>query len=186
MNYIEKIEKNGFYKSTPVLETDRLILRPLTENDAQSVFSWASDERVNRFMRYSLYQSIDEAFEWLNEIIPSGNEFNWGFVLKKNNILIGTGGIGPDAKEKDAWGFGYNIAFDYWNQGYTTEATKKMIEFAHNECGVNKIVAEHAIDNIASGRVIEKCGLKYYADSEYTTFDGTRIFKSKRYRLEFE
>lgn len=186
MNYIEKIKQNGFYKSTPVLETERLILRPLTQDDAQSVFSWASDERVNRFMRYSLYQSIEEAYEWLNEIVPNDKAFNWGFMLKENNILIGTGDIGPDAKENDAWGFGYNVGFDYWNQGYTTEATKKMIEFAHNECGVNKIVAEHAIDNIASGRVIEKCGLKYYADSEYTTFDGTRNFKSRRYRLEFE
>lgn len=145
MNYIEKIKENGFYKCTPVLETERLILRPLTADDAEAVFSWASDERVNRFMRYSLYRSIDEAFEWLNKIVPEGGEFNWGFELKDNNILIGTGGIGPDARDSDAWGFGYNIGFDYWGNGYTTEATKKMIEFVHDECGVNKIVAEHAV-----------------------------------------
>ncbi len=41
-------------------------------------------------MRYSLYQSIDEAYEWLNEIIPNEKEFNWGFMLKENSILIGT------------------------------------------------------------------------------------------------
>ena len=63
-------------------------------DDAQAVFSWASDERVNRFMRYSLYQSIEEAYEWLNEIIPNEKKFNWGFMLKENSILIDTGGNG--------------------------------------------------------------------------------------------
>ena len=53
------------------IETQRLILRPLTEQDAQDVFEWVSDPQVNRYMPYSLYQNIGQVKEWISSIEAS-------------------------------------------------------------------------------------------------------------------
>lgn len=66
-----------YYERTPVLETERLILRPITPEDAEAAFVWLSDERVNRFMPYNLYKNIDKVLNWINVILP------------KDKIIIG-------------------------------------------------------------------------------------------------
>ncbi len=180
----QKAKQLEYYKNTPVLETERLILRPLTPEDAEAAFVWCSDERVNKFMPYNLNKSIDETLFWINEIVPydEGN-YNWGIVLKESNLLIGSCDIGPDKVEHTGWGFGYNIRYDYWNKGITTEATKRMIEYAVNVHGIKLIVADHAVDNPASGRVMEKSGLTFDHYGEYRTFDGKQTFKAKFYKM---
>lgn len=168
----------------PIIETERLILRPLTVADARAVLEWAGDERVSRFMSYTGYNDIKIAEEWLKSLADEKSEWNWGFVLKKDGNLIGSGSTGANLYMKDYWGIGYNIRYDCWNKGYTTEAMKAIIDFAHKELGVNKICADHAVDNPASGRVMEKCGLKFHHYGEYTKLDGSQTFKAKFYTME--
>lgn len=186
MNLKQKLKQIKYIKHTPVLETERLILRPITPDDADEAFVWLSDEKVNKFMPYNLYTNTDEVLHWINIILPNDNNFHWGFVLKENNLLIGSGSIGPAKNDPNAWGFGYNIRSDYWNKGLTTEATKQMIVFAHKEHGIKEFVADHAIDNPASGRVMEKCGLVFDHYGEYSTFDGKETFKAKFYKMHLD
>lgn len=78
----------------PFLETERLILRPLTINDAEEVFAWTGNERVAKFMRYTRHENIEVTKNWLSSLADSPeNNFDWGFVLKENGKLIGSGGI---------------------------------------------------------------------------------------------
>lgn len=165
----------------PILETQRLILRPLTLEDADAVFKWVSDERVTKYMKYSTYTSVEDVIKWLSTVVNEESTYNYGFVLRENNVLLGSGDIGYNS-EKEAWDFGYNIRFDYWNQGYATEAAKAMINFAFKEFEARCFSANHAMDNPASGRVMEKCGLKFEHFSEYSKFDGTQTFKGKYYK----
>ncbi len=183
---MNKTNQELYYERTPVLETERLILRPLTPDDAETAFVWLSDEKVNRFMPYNLYTNIDEVLHWINDILPVDGNYHWGFVLKESNLLIGSGSIGPHKGNPDEWGFGYNIRYDFWNKGLTTEATKRMIEYARKEHGIKDFVANHAVDNPASGRVMEKCGLAFDRYGEYQTFDGTQTFKAKFYKMHLE
>lgn len=171
------------YYPPPVLETERLILRPITPEDAEAAYIWLSDERVNRFMPYNIYSNLDEVLHWINDLIPAHDGFQWGFALKGSNRLIGSGGIGPHKGNPDEWVFGYNIRYDFWNQGLTTEAAKRMIKFAYDELGIRDFCSEHAVDNPASGKVMEKCGLKFERYGEYSTFDGKQTFKAKFYTL---
>ena len=182
---IKMTEKQfNLHKNTPVLETERLILRPMTAEDAEAAFVWCSDERVNKFMPYNLYTDVSECVYWITEIIPQDEvDYNWGIVLKENNLLIGSCSIGKNELELDAWGFGYNIRYDYWNKGIATEATMKMIEYAHKVHGIKTFVSNHAVDNPASGRVMEKCGLTFDHYGEYSTFDGKQTFKAKFYKM---
>ncbi|WP_124099058.1 GNAT family N-acetyltransferase [Ruminococcus sp. Marseille-P6503] len=171
---------------TPVLETDRLILRPLTVKDAPAVFKWTSDERVAKYMIYQRHENIETTIAWLESIKDASEDsFHWGFVLKENGRLIGSGSI-KYRKEEKCWSFGYNISYDCWNRGYTTEAAKRMIEFAYKEHGARDFISEHAVDNPASGRVMEKCGLKFLHFGQYTKLDGSETVEAKVYKMHID
>ena len=168
----------------PILETDRLILRPLTLDDAEACFSWNSDERVTKYMSYSTYTDLRQTVEWIQSTLTDETEWTWAFVLKAENKVIGTGGIGPNAHMEGYWGMGYNLHYDYWHKGYCTEAMRAIIDFVHNELGVNKICSDHAVENPRSGKVMEKCGLKFDHYGTYTKLDGSQTFPAKFYKLD--
>lgn len=170
----------------PILETERLILRPLTLDDADAVFEWTSDTRVSKFMSYPTHTDISQTIEWIKSTYDDESEWNWAFVLKNENKVIGSGSIGPNVEMQGYWGIGYNIHYDYWHNGYCTEAMMAIIDFAHKELGVNKICSDHAVDNPRSGKVMEKCGLKFHHNGEYTKLDGSKTFKAKFYTMELE
>lgn len=171
---------------TPVIETERLTLRPLTVGDAKAVFEgWSSDQSVARFMRWSLHRDIEEAKEWLigEEAAVMGEDvYNWGFVLKENQKLIGSGGL-IYSQQHQMHEIGYVLARDYWRKGLTTEAAKRIVECAKDELNIKKVFATHAIDNAASGRIIKKIGFTYQNEGTYSSFDGSRTFQSKEYIL---
>lgn len=185
MKTFKLIRQRQYYKRTPILETERLILRPLKAKDAQEMFKWLSDERVTKYMTYSTYNNVDRVKYLINEIIPNSKDSHWGFVLKETNQLIGSGSIYFSEKH-DAWNFGYNLNYDYWGNGYATEAAKRMIKFAYDELGARDFCATHAADNPASGRVIEKCGLKFVQNREYSKNDGSQTFKAKFYKIHLD
>lgn len=169
--------------STPILTTERLVLRPLTADDSESAFEWLGDDRVTKFMPFNTYKCAKEAEEKLKLIKDDILHYNWGFVLRENNLLIGNGNIYYKDEAK-AWSFGYILRYDYWNKGYTTEATKAMIQFVYDKCGARKFVARHCYGNPASGKIMEKCGLQFDHIGEYGRADGSETFKAKYYTMQ--
>ncbi len=168
------------------IETERLLLRPLTVDDAEAEFVWCSDPEVNRFMPYALYTDVADVVKWLEYASATEDEVHFGFVRKEDGLLIGAGSIGPDDAEPGVWVFGYNLRRDVWNQGYATEAARAMIDYARRELGVRHFTAKHAIANPASGRVMQKCGMRFDHESEYSRFDGSETFPAHVYRLDLE
>jgi ribosomal-protein-alanine N-acetyltransferase len=166
----------------PVIETERLIMRPITVDDAEEVFEWTGDERVNTYMPYNTHRTPDDSRQWLMSLDTLENEYQWGYMRKSDGKLIGSGGIRFRTDEQ-RWSFGYNIRYDCWNMGYTTEAALAMLDYVRRKHGAKRFVAEHAVDNPASGRVIEKCGLHFVGYGEYSSFDGKKTFRSKVYEL---
>ena len=159
------------------ITTDRLILRPLTLDDAEAAFEWTGDERVAKYMIYSTHESIETTKEWLRSINTSDTAFEFGFVRRSDNKLIGSGGI--RLKGNGFWEFGYNFRYDCWGQGYATEASKAMIELVRSRYGDVRLMAECAAENTASAHVIEKCGLHFVGYGEYSSYDGKKTFKAK-------
>ena len=168
---------------THIIETERLILRPLRLDDAEAEYVWLSDPVVNRYMPYNLYTDVADVVKWLEIAIHAEKELHFGFERKEDGLLIGAGSIGPHEHQDGAWEFGYNLRRDAWNQGYATEATKAMIDLAHREYGVRTFVAGHAKANPASGRVMEKCGLHLDHEGEYSRFDGSETFPAYFWKL---
>ena len=170
--------------AVPVLETERLILRPLTIDDLDAVFKWTGDPRVNKYMIYPLYKSKEDGREWLESLNKDDDKKDFGFVLKETGELIGSGGMyyHPDI---DVWSVGYNLAYDYWNRGLVTEAMKKILEWARQNFTVHAIAGTFAIGNTGSQRVMEKLGMTFYEDTEYSKLDNSETFKAKTYHKVF-
>lgn len=166
---------------TPILETERLILRPLTVDDANDVYEWASDERVARYMVYPRHKSIETTLVWLRSLDhTSDTDYDFGFVEKETGKLIGSGGIYWEEKRKQ-WRLGYNFRFDRWKKGFATEAAQEMVRFAREALKAERIGSCHAEENPNSGRVLRNCGLVFIGYSEYSKLDGSQTFKCKDY-----
>ena len=171
---------------TPILETKRLILRPMTVCDAESAFkNWTSDPDIAKFMRWELHKNVTETQEWLaseEALIDSDIVYDWGFVLKETEELIGSGGL-VFIEPKEMYELGYNIMKKYWNKGLATEAAEAIIAFGKNELQQKHIYCCHAKDNPASGKVMTKVGFQYQGDGVYYSWNHERKFESKEYLL---
>ena len=172
---------------TPILETKRVILRPMVVEDAQNIFDrWTSDDRVSKYVRWCTHSSVEDTKGWLQMIqgsVESDKVYDWGFCLKEDGYIFGSGGIFYK-EEENCFEVGYNIMQKYWNQGYTTEIVKAILEFAEKELGIKEFVAWHAKENPASGEVLKKCGFVYEKDGVAIKFDGVTSMESKGYRLK--
>ena len=164
-----------------ILETERLILRPMTVADAAAVFKWAGDPLVARYMVYSTYTAVEEVEKWLKTVELQTDTYEFGFVRKQDSLLIGSGSIGPDAAREGFWGFGYNLRRDCWGKGYATEAAKAMIGFARDTFGITRFSASHVEANKASGHVMEKSGLHFVKYGQFEKLDGSCRARSMEY-----
>ena len=166
------------------LETARLILRPLQVEDYEECFKWCGDSRVNTFMMYSLYEKAEDVKEWLATVNQDETMLDYGFELKESGELIGSGGIYYHPEE-DKWSIGYNLAYDFWGKGFTTEAISRIVEYGRKRFGFKEIYGTFAVDNHGSHRLMEKLGMTFLEDTEYSKYDGSKTFKAKTYRLMF-
>lgn len=164
----------------PVLETERLILRPLSIDDLDAVFKWAGDSRVNKYMIYPLYKSPEDGKCWLESLYQDEKKLDYGFILKETGELIGSGGLYYH-EDIDVWSIGYNIAYNHWHHGYTLEAINRILEYAQEKYEVHVLAGTFAVENNGSRRVMEKLGMTYYEDTEYSKLDGSETFKAKTY-----
>jgi len=180
---------------TNIIETERLILRPLTLADADTAFyGWTGDKEVSKYVSWLPHHSVDDTIEWLKEIewkrepegnvIPGGN-YIWGFVIKETGELFGSGGLIWE-KDRRLFQVGYNIMKIHWNCGYATEAMKAILQFAGVNLGIKKVAGGHAKDNRASAKVLEKLGFVYDRDDITPHVDGVRFFNSREYLLDLE
>lgn len=168
---------------TRIIYTDRLILRPLDEKDAEDVFEWVGDPIVNRYMPYSVYTDIEQVRKWIEQ--AKNKDYEFGFELKKTGKVIGAGSVKFDTGS-GAYELGYNLNRAFWRQGYATEAAKAMIQWAYDTIGAREFMAIHATENTASGNVIRKCGFQFEKYGQYARFDGSEIFDASCYRMHLE
>ena len=144
------------------LETQRLKLRRITEDDIPAVFyGWASDPEVTKYLTWNPHRDIGETqfvFSiWLSEY-GKDDTYRWGIERKEDGALMGM--IDVVGYDDGAPVLGYCSAKKYWGSGYMTEACKAVID-ALFDGGYETILIEAVEENIGSNRVIEKCGFKF-------------------------
>jgi ribosomal-protein-alanine N-acetyltransferase len=175
------------HKGTVALETERLLLRRFRRTDAKAAFNtWAGDPEVTQYLRWDAHESVKVTRWWLSELRRRYAEpsfYEWGIRLKREKQLIGSISAFESGYET-RWEVGYCIGKAYWNQGYTTEALKRVLAYLSEECGIKSFRTLHAKSNPASGAVMTKAGFRYMEDGVYRSFDGAKEFESRIYYLD--
>ena len=144
------------------LETERLILRRFTIEDAEGVYNnWGTDSECNKYLNWNLHQNIEETKEiiqkWISEY--DNGSYHWIVELKDSHEVIGSLCAVHIHKKDYNVEIGYCYGSKYWKNGYATEALRRVIEFFLNDVGFFLVEARHISGNPASGRVMQKSGM---------------------------
>jgi len=146
-------------KAPQRIETNRLVLRKPTLADAEAVFTrYASDPDVTKFMGWPRHESIEETRAFLELSDAEWEQWPAGPYLIESSAdgkLLGAAGL--RFKTRTIAVTGYVLAQDAWGYGYATEALTAVVTVAM-DVGVHQLSATCHPENLASARVLEKCG----------------------------
>lgn len=135
--------------------TQRLLLRPIWQEDAPAIYRGIADETIVRNLARAPWPySLEDAVSFV-KLRRHPMQPNFGITLAATGEYIGQVGYGPD--EDDHLQIGYWIARPHWGKGYATEATRAALDIGR-ALRLGQIAAAHFIDNPASGRVLRKAG----------------------------
>ena len=152
------------HHGTVQLETERLLLRQFTLEDAPSMYkNWANDKRVCHFLTWPTHSSVEVTQSVLSSWISQydqGDFYQWGIVLKDTEELIGDISVTKVDKKTNTVEIGYCIGYNYWGHGYVAEALKEVISYLFDE-GYDLVRARHDLNNSRSGKVMKKAGMVY-------------------------
>jgi len=145
------------------LETERLILRPLCDNDALNLSRVANDWNVAKFLSSMPHPfTLEVAKNFIqdsNKSYLENENIVFAIVKKNSNEIIGIIELDLNSKDNHATA-SYWIGKDYWDRGYTTEALEEIVRFGFEDLNIHRITSHHFHNNPASGKVMQKVGLK--------------------------
>jgi ribosomal-protein-alanine N-acetyltransferase len=144
----------------PVMETERTFFTVLTVDDLPAMSAMARERDTFRFIKKLRVLDEEEyqAFLWKKlEQIRLKSGFHWAVWLKKNNKFIGAVNLNPIAGSGRLQ-VGCQLKRRYWRQGYASELTRRVVEFAIGEAGLTEVYGVFEKDNAASRRLMEKLG----------------------------
>ena len=148
-------------KPPKTLETSRLLLRLPTLDDMATIFQkYTQDQEVTKYLIWRPHENINVTREFIYRCIQCWKEesaFPWVVIRKKDGELVGMIELRIDKLSAD---LGYVIAREYWGNGYATEITKTIVDWAMAQENIYRIWATCDIENIASARVLEKAGMQ--------------------------
>lgn len=177
------------FADLPVIETERLLLRRMTLEDADDLFAYAVDPEVSRFTTWSPPATIDDSRAFISAVIKRyerNDVAEWGVVHKSDGKFIGTCGfINWDTTHNRAE-IAYALSRVYWKHGYMPEAVGAVIAFGFLQMELNRIEAKCVSENTGSAHVMEKNGMHkegtlrqyMYAKGNYHDLDLYAILRS--------
>src|SRR5688500_3833365 len=164
MNVSQKSARRDASLEQPTLETARLLLRPFDLNDAPTVQKLAgafevADTTLN--IPHPYREGVAEA--WIlthNQLYRAGALVNFAIVIRETDQLIGAVGLRVQPGHERGE-LGYWIGLQYWRLGFCTEAAEAVISYVFRQLGLHLIHASHFSRNPASGRIMQKLGMRH-------------------------
>lgn len=164
------------------IQFQKYILRNFKDEDASSILKYADNRKIwlNLRDRFPHPYSIDDAKNFLSNVRAKQPETF--FAITSENEVIGSIGfsIGQDVHRRTAE-LGYWLAEPYWNSGITTEAIQIIVEYAFDNFNLVRIFAEPYSSNIASTKVLEKCGFEFEGRLKSSVFKDGKILDQLLY-----
>ena len=143
----------------PILATQRLTLRQLSLDDKQAIFNLRSDSEINKYLDRPPCNSVEDAENFINKINENINKnmaLYWAITLSGQNNLVGTICLFGFSDENESCEIGYELTPNYQGRGIMKEAVKKVVDYAFNTIGVQKIEASLHKDNQRSINLLER------------------------------
>ena len=164
------------------LETERLVLRPFVIEDVDAMYNnWASDSEVTKYVTWNVHESVETTEKiislWIEQY-EKPERINFAIVLKGTNELIG--GIDVVGYLDGIPVIGYVLSRKRWGCGFMTEACRKVIEFLFS-LGHKTVRIDAFVENVASNKVIQKCGGVYVDTYEDYFQMKNKTFKVNKY-----
>jgi ribosomal-protein-alanine N-acetyltransferase len=145
----------------PVIDLGDYILREQTVEDAQDFFNYYSDPIVNKYIVSDIPADLEEARReisyWIN-VFNCNDGIYFGIARKDNNQLIGSAGLSGINHRHNRIELSYDLAKEYWNLGIMSKALKEVVKYGFEAMDINRIEAFSLQENIASRKVLTKCG----------------------------
>jgi RimJ/RimL family protein N-acetyltransferase len=160
MTGLEGIQAKTFReRSTPVLETARLILRAPRLGDAKAVATLANDRRIaENTARIPHPYRLPDAKDWIGGANMREGEETYVITLADGTIV---GGCGFDLRDDPAPDIGYWLGVAHWGKGYATEAVRALVDRAFGDLHYEALQSGARVTNPASRHVLEKCGFQW-------------------------
>jgi ribosomal-protein-alanine N-acetyltransferase len=149
-----------------VAKTNRLILRQITESDAEDLFELDSNPRVHQFLGNKPVTDIDECKAYitsLQEQYKNRGMSRIAVIKKDTQEFIGWSGIKFEQnlrREFNYYDLGYRLKEQFWGKGYATEAALASLNYGFNDLKLKEICAAADINNLASNYILKKIGMK--------------------------
>jgi ribosomal-protein-alanine N-acetyltransferase len=170
----------------PNILTGRLILRQMTLDDAEELYSfYSADTQIIKYLDWNGPSSIEQAKNLIdawNQQFEDKRLFPWGITLNTDHKLIGTIMCMPvrgtfDASPLSPVSVGFELSGVHWNKGIMSEALGAVIRFGFDKIGAHRIQAEVVPQNRISLRLLEKLGFKQEGLlKQYLMHDVTKVF----------
>lgn len=149
-----------------MIETERLILRPWQESEAEILYRYASDPAIGPIAGWAPHTSVENSLEIIRTVFAAPETY--AVVLKETGEPIGSCGImfadglhSANMNDCEAE-IGYWIGKPYWGQGLIPEAVRALLARSFNELKLEAVWCGYYDGNIKSRRVIEKCGFRFH------------------------
>ena len=154
------------HMGTLPLETDRLILRQFSTDDAEAMYrNWAGDPEVTKYLMWPAHKDASVSAAVLAEWVPNYAKptyYQWAITVKENGREpIGSIAVVEHEDSVAKMHIGYCIGRAWWHQGIMSEALQAVMDFLFDEVGMNRLEARHDPRNPHSGCVMKKCGMTY-------------------------
>lgn len=150
----------------PWLETDRLLLRPWREADAEALYRYAKDPRIGPVAGWPPHGSAAVSLEIIRTVFSAPETYavvlrGTGEPVGSAGIMFGDGTHSADIAEHEAE-IGYWIGVPYWGQGLIPEAVERLLRRCFEDLGLEAVWCGHYDGNVQSRRVMEKCGFTFH------------------------
>ncbi|HEU4322814.1 MAG TPA: GNAT family N-acetyltransferase, partial [Roseiflexaceae bacterium] len=182
------------FAAFPVLETEHLVLRALTPDDAEALFAIMSDPKVIRYFGALPMTERRQAAERIEQVqadFRQQNGIRWAITRRGDDRLIGSCGFWRLIKPHFRAELGYDLSPDWWGRGIMPEAAGAALEFAFTAMGLHSVEAHIHPANIGSRRVLEKLRFAqegYFRENYYDVveerFTDTAIFSLLKSEFE--
>jgi RimJ/RimL family protein N-acetyltransferase len=145
--------------------TQRLVGRRVGQDDLEYVLEADSDIRIQQWL-FGRVQTADESRERHARWMQGWQESGFGFWIFSDatGAVVGHGGIFRSPREEGEVEVGYALKPEYWGHGFATEITRLSIKVGFEQVGLRRIIAIAQAANVASRRVMEKCGMIFEAE----------------------